>query len=160
MGTTWAPADFGFSKLIDKDKTHVVTVGYMAPSGSILVSRTRPTCSKTPPEIMGVCIKAVECSLDSDSQMDVVLLAQTAFNKLHNGNSVVYNQLLKAEDGFFEWLLSTSSRSGYDQEDPLQRPVVMKLLEGAMDVLAFPQLERPAAQASSLLMSSSASSGV
>ncbi|XP_024536589.1 G-type lectin S-receptor-like serine/threonine-protein kinase SD2-5 [Selaginella moellendorffii] len=169
-------ADFGFSKFIDKDKTHVVTVmrgtvGYMAPEW--LHSRVT---DKTEVYSFGivllelVCsIKAVECSLYSDSQMDVVFLTQTAFNKLHSGNAkdLVDDRLLKAEDGGGFFL------SGFEnilliglwctQEDPLRRPtmsVVVKMLEGAMDVLALPQLERPAAQDSSLLVSSSESSGV
>ncbi|EFJ22891.1 hypothetical protein SELMODRAFT_416207 [Selaginella moellendorffii] len=92
--------------------------------------------------------------------MDVVFLTQTAFNKLHSGNAkdLVDDRLLKAEDGGGFFL------SGFEnilliglwctQEDPLRRPtmsVVVKMLEGAMDVLALPQLERPAAQDSSLL---------
>ncbi|EFJ22895.1 hypothetical protein SELMODRAFT_416213 [Selaginella moellendorffii] len=73
----------------------------------------------------------------------------SAFNKLHNGNSVVYDQLLKAKDGFLptaqsqgwflsERLSSTSSRSGYDQLDPLQRPVVMKILKGCHGCVGVP----------------------
>ncbi|XP_024528945.1 G-type lectin S-receptor-like serine/threonine-protein kinase SD2-5 [Selaginella moellendorffii] len=163
-------ADFGFSKLIDKDESHVVTVmrgtvGYMAPEW--LHSRVT---DKTDVYSFGVVLlelvcgmKAVECSSGSGSQMDVVFLGQTAFNKLDSGNSMdlVDDRLLKAEDG------GAFSLTGFEnilriglwctQEDPLQRPtmsVVVKMLEGAMDVLAFPQLERPAAQSSPLLASS------
>ncbi|EFJ25979.1 hypothetical protein SELMODRAFT_413343 [Selaginella moellendorffii] len=104
------------------------------------------------------CMKAVE--YPSDSQMHVGFLAQTAFNKLDSGNAMhlVDDRLVKAEDGGgllsgFENIIRIGLWCA--QEDPLQRPtmsVVVKMLEGAMDVLAFPQLERPAAQDSSLLL--------
>ncbi|EFJ25980.1 hypothetical protein SELMODRAFT_413344 [Selaginella moellendorffii] len=85
-------------------------------------------------------------------------------NRLLSTSSTVETPWVKAEDGGglslsgFENIIRIGLWCG--QEDPLQRPtmsVVVKMLESAMDVLAFPQLERPAAQDSSLLVSSSGS---